>query len=585
MSAAPDELPELVEAAEPPPPPPPSPTEHRETNVACCLFVLVSGVVFDALYALPGAVLADIPASLRTTSICLAVLLGAPTISQSANFVLEQRLLLAFALAGVAVIGSNRAEVTARNADAVFSLIASLSCALACSSNGLQNRESSYKFKTLVREHLAAFCSALLFYLGVRNVRHAFALPSEVQSFTVSHDDISTRGYGIVSDVVVASNAFGGACTASFGVISLLNFDLILHTGSVSLSNLAGALGACVFAAAFVSQLCLYTLFTEVPALFGSDACNGADSDCAAAFRARRLFMASNSPTLSWVSAIALATFAFSKQRRFSSRASHFAHSPSIYSVPYAAVLASSFAALLSVFVFADADRPVELADVELLLLCLSVPVCLLHFPLAACLLHFGGQLAYVLSRVTSDVGYTLTYFTHWSLGASFLLVLAIGLLLAFTTFLYTFREQKMYSEPVEMAISVMSTMLVSTQFFLTLATLGMTSGYTGTYYENGQTTWRVAGSLFTVQHSVSFFFAAALFASRYEHGVLKRWQLRAAWFCLPPVLGAAWLICVAVLTKTHTDPYRAWVDVPSFVIGASAAFVSWVGVGVCIRA
>jgi hypothetical protein len=88
----------------------------------------------------------------------------------------------------------------------------------------------------------------------------------------------------------------------------------------------------------------------------------------------------------------------------------------------------------------------------------------------------------------------------------------------------------------------------------------------------------------YSVQHSVSFFFAAAFYATRYEHGYLKRWQTRAAWLVLPPLLGISWWICVLVLTTTQQDPYTSFVDVGSFLIGVSAAAVAWLGIGMSLN-
>jgi hypothetical protein len=555
-----------------------------ESNVLCSLFVCVCGVVLDALYALPGELLDDVPASLRTTSIVLCVILGAPPITKGSTFVLEQRAIAAVLLSIAAFVGLNRAETTARNSDAVFSLVAVLACAVACSTNGAHTQDEANHRKKLVREHLTAFVAALLFYLGMRTVRHAFALPNEVQGFTVSLDDIQTRGYGVASEIITSANAFSGAITVSFAVITLLNFDLNLHTGSTSVSTIGGTLASFVFASSFVAQLSMFSLFSHLPALFGENACDGTFKDCEAAFRARRLFLCSNTPVVPWVCAITMTTFAFSERRRFENRGQHYNHSPDIYSVPYAGVLISAFVAACTILFFVDVNSGMNWSDVELMLLVISIPFVLFHFPILGTLTHLSGQTVYIATRYTSEIGYSWTYFTHHSLFASTVILLLIAILSFVSFSLYTFRDLRMYSEPVEMATAILSTVLLSVQTFLTLATLGMASGFTGALYRDGKGSWNITGYEYSVQHSVSFFFSAALYAVRYEHRSLKLWQTRAAWLALPPIMGIAWWVCVLVLTTTQHDPYTTFVDVGSFLIGVSAAGVAWLGVGLCLN-
>lgn len=560
--------------------------EHSviESNVLCSLFVCVCGICFDALYALPGELLDDVPASLRTTSVVLCVILGAPPITKGNAFILEQRGIAALLLSVAAFIGLNRAEATARNSDAVFSLVAVLSCAVACGTNGAHTQDETVHRKKLTREHLTAFVAAVLFYLGMRTIRHAFALPNEVQSFTVSHDDLHTRGYGVASEVITTCNAFSGAITVSFAVITLLNFDMVLHTGSTSVATIAGTLAAFVFASAFVAQLSMFSLFNHLPALFGPNACDGTLEDCRAAFRARRLFMCSNTPVLPWVCAITMTTFAFSKRKRFRTRGEHFGYVPDLYSVSYLSVLFASLVSAGTILFFVDAEYGMNWSDLELMLLVLSVPLALLHLPISGSLVHLAGQAVYIGTRFASDHGYSWTYFTHHSLFASAVIVLLITTLSGVSYFLYTFRDGRLYAEPIETATAVLCTLLLSVQTFLTLATIGMCAGYTGARYEDGKGSWAITGYEYSVQHSVSFFFAAALYASRYEHHALKRWQTRAAWLALPPLMGIAWWVCVLVLTITQHDPYTLFVDVGSFLIGVSAAAVAWVGVGLCLH-
>lgn len=557
-----------------------------ETNVLCSLFVCLCGPVFDALCALPGAVLEDVPASLRTTSLALAVLLGASAMRTDGLFVLEQRGILATLLASAAFIGLNQAEVAARNADAVFSFVGTLAAMLAMQQNGaplkFDSEEQAVKCKK--REHLSAFCGSMLFYLGMRVVRHAFALSNEILNFKVSHDDINVMGYGVAVDLVAAGNCFAGACTVAFACIVLLNYDLVLHVGSSALSTIASVMSCFVFLGAFVAQMASFAAMEQLPALFSSASCSGEESECSSAYRARRLFLTANSTSVAWVCAIAIVVYAFSHSRRFRSRREHFEYEPSPYSLASISVVSSALFACLAVLLLVDPTRSMDWSDWELLLLLLSIPVCLLGWPGVACALHAAGQAVYVATRITLHGAYDWSYFTHHSLIATLALTVIVGILSTFSYGLYSVGRRHLYSEPVEIVNSAALTALVSIQTFLTLATLGMSAGYTGVFYEDGKGSWRISGYEFSTQHSVSFFFCAALYGTRYEHDALPTTWRRAAWFVVPPLLGISWMLVVALAAPDHASPYHSYVDAVSFLVGVSSAAASWIGVGVFLH-
>ena len=559
--------------------------EHvaREANVACALAVLACGPVFDALCALPGVAFDDLPASLRASSLVLAAMLGSPPIRKAGLFVLEPRIVLAVLLACCAFIGLNAAEVKGRNADAVFSFVGTLACAAAVTTNGVNEQTDNTQRKKMSREQMSAFCGALLFYLGARTTRHGFALPSEVLNFKVSHGDISTPGYAVASDLVVVGNVFAGSVAASFGLILLLNHHLVLHVGSAAMSTVAGVLACFVFLGTLFAQLASYAVMEKLPALFSEFACDGTTQECAAAFRARRFLLGSQSTSVNWVCAVAMATFAFSNRRQFRTRSELYEYVAPLATLESVAVLAASLLAVLLIVLFADPIHPMLLAETELVLLVVSIPAALFGWPTAACAFHAIGQVLYIYNRM-QGTGYKMTYYTHWSLAATLFLTAAIGVTTLLTYLLYNVGQKRLVSDPIEFITAVLLTALVSVQTFLTLGTLGMASGYSGCFYASSSEGWRSTGYSYMVQHSVSFFFAAALYASRYEHFMLG-WRTRiASYSILPAILGIAWLIAIFVSPEQHgADPYTNFVDVASFVIGVSAAAVAWAGVGLCL--
>lgn len=551
-----------------------------EPNVSCSLAVLVAGPVFDALCALPGVIFDDLPASLRASGMVLVVMLGSPPVRKDGLFVLEQRVVLAMLLAATAFVGLNAAEARGRNADAVFALVSTLSAVVAVGTGGVNEQVDTLHSTHTSREGLSALCGALLFYIGMRTTRHAFALPSEVLNFKVSHADVSVPGYAVASDLVVAGNAFAGSTAAAFGAILLLNHNIVFHVGSAAMSTVAGTLACFVFLGALFAQLASYSILEDLPALFSEFACDGSRSECLAAYRARRFLVASTSTSVNWVSAIAMTTFAFSNQRRFANRRGLYLYQAPLATIEGSAVILVSVVAALIVIAFSDPVHAMLFAEAELVLLIASIPSALFGWPVLAATLHTIGQIGYVYSRV-STTGFSLSYYTHWSIATTLLLTVASGILSAFSYTLYVPSDRRMYSEPLEYLNGLVLTALVSVQTFLTMGTLGMAAGYTGCYYASNQQGWRSTGYHYMVQHNVSFFFAAALYASRYEHHVLSTAARRAAYFVVPAILGICWFISVIASSRLHgSDPYTQFVDAASFVIGVSAAAVAWAGVG-----
>jgi len=555
-----------------------------EGNVICCLFACLCGPAMDALCALPGAVLSDVPVSLRTTSLVLTSLLGAPAIRSDTAFVLEQRAFVAVLLGVCAFTGLNRAETSARNADAILAFVGTLAVVMASSMNvAMQQKDPSSQIKRKSKEHLSALCGALLFYLGMRVLRHSFALANEISTFKVSHDDFTTRGYGVAVEGVVLGNSFAGASTIGFACILLLNHDLVLHFGSAGLSNIAGAMACFVFTGAFAAQIASFAAMEKLPSLFSSNSCDGSIAECAAAFRARRLFTASSSTSTSWICAIALSFFGFSRQKRFYSRREHSEFKPEIYSVFSLAVVGSFVVCAAVLFAFDDSNTSqlVNIPTLELQLLLISIPMCVWGWPSVACIVHATGQTLYIANKFSSG-GYDFSYFTHWSLLTTVVLTVVVAILSFFSFLLYSFDRRRLYSDPVERVNAICVTALVSVQTFLTLSTLGMSSGYTGVYYDGGGS-WRLSGFEFTAQHCISFFFVACLYGCRYEHAALSSWWTRLAYFALPPMMGIGWIICISAASSSGS-PYKEFVDEWSFVIGVSASLASWIGVGVFIK-
>ena len=85
---------------------------------ACCIFA--SSIALDALNALPTTTVADVPTSLRTTSLILVGLIGAPPVEPS--YLFEQRGLACILLVAASWVGLHHGGANARIADAIYTL-------------------------------------------------------------------------------------------------------------------------------------------------------------------------------------------------------------------------------------------------------------------------------------------------------------------------------------------------------------------------------------------------------------------------------------------------------------------------------
>ena len=132
--------------------------------------------------------------------------------------------------------------------------------------------------------------------------------------------------------------------------------------------------------------------------------------------------------------------------------------------------------------------------------------------------------------------------------------------------------------DALEKVISACSTALFSLQLFLLLSTTGMASGFSGAEYLSDGGNARRAGGDFTVQHTLTFFFAAALFATRFEHAHVRTLFRRILYFTSVALPSITWAIVLA--TSQQTTPYTNYVDMTSFVIGVSSAACVWAVVG-----
>ena len=554
--------------------------EIAEGNVISAGSVFCASIVLDALTALPTTIVVDVPTSLRTTALVLTAVVAAPPVT--ADFLFEQRGLAAVLLIVAAFVGLHNGGVNARIADALYSLLCGWAVLLIFGFSGPKEGERGYDPKGK-RENIIALVAAFLGYSGARIVRSALYHPGEVTSFSATHDDIEARGYALADDLVSTTLVFGGTlCLCASGII-LLNHDAIYEEGCKPVASVIAQISVLIFLSAFIVQIACFARLDEMEALFGDSACAGNVDVCENSFRARRLYTANSSPAALWACAVGLTIFAFPYDRRCRTRRAYFVHTPEDEEDEREGAtgsgnvaLAASLVAILVVYSFADSFWPA----VELLLLFVSIPAAWYSSTWIACVLHAAGMLAYTIGRLGSPLGFDLTFLTHWFVSATLLITLTLAATTFISWMLYSSCVSKgRYIVWLENLTALLIVALVSIQLFLTIASLAVISGYDGSLMDTAS--WRSASLQWATQHSLGFFFSAALVGGRFEpqNERIARWLLRTVWFAVPVVLTACWAFML--LASARSVPYGTVGDASSIVIATLAALLPWTLAGV----
>ena len=554
--------------------------EIAEGNVVSACSVFVASVVLDALNALPSTIVVDVPTSLRTTALVLIALVAAPPVDP--NLLFEQRGIAGMCLFTSAFVGLHQGGVNARIADALYSLLCGWAVLLIFGVSGPKPGERGYDAKGK-RENVLALAAGFLGYSGARILRAALYHAGEVTSFSAKYEDISSRGYAMADDLVACALAFGGTLCVCASVIILINHDEIYEHGCAPIASVVAQLSILIFVSAFVVQIACYARIDELEALFGDSACVGDSNVCGNSYRARRLYTANSSPAALWACAVGLTILAFPHDRRCKTRRDYFLHpeDPEARASAWGSgnvALAASIVALLVVLNYTDAWWP----SLELLLLFFSIPVAWYSSTALACTLHAAGMLAYTVGRLGSPLGFDLAYLTHWFVAATLLITIALAVTTFISWALYaSCCSRGRYIQWLENLTALLIVALVSLQLFLIIASLAVISGYDGGRIN--VTSWRSASLQWVTQHSLGFFFAAALVGGRFEcqNERIQKWLLQTVWFCVPIALTVLWL--VTLFSTATWMPYGTTGDGSSIVIATLAALLPWGITGVVI--
>jgi hypothetical protein len=366
------------------------------------------------------------------------------------------------------------------------------------------------------------------------------------------------------------------------GVLVLFNADLVQELGTYAIAPAIAMNASFVFVAAFVAQLSVYARLDDLPALFSDTACSGGREACSAAYRARRLYLSNSSPASLWAGCVATTVLSMPKQRRCPSRIDYY-ELARLGSTSGIVTVLTTIVAVLAVWGFSASDS--VFASLELLLLFVSIPVAWFGTTAIACVFNVAGNIVYMDQRLSGAFGFDLNFFTHWSLMVTTILVSFLGLNTLVQRVVYSFKRGYVTwdgdTELIAPITGALTVSILSLQFALTLLTLALIAGYDGALVTT-ETSWRTAGYEFTVQHSLTFFFAAAVYGSRYEtgdqHGISLRLR-RVCWYSTPLLVGAAWGF--TLLTRGLGSPYSEADEGWGLATGIVCAVVPWLVTGV----
>lgn len=299
---------------------------HSNALVAAMFFVAV--LVADALTAIDTTDHADVPASLRGTSLVLASCFAAPVLVRPDKGIYGwlQRPVVGTALLAVALAGVHHGGVMTRTFDAFYTTLVCLAVTWLFSAGGVDEvtRASSKgnKIDNAVSTSSAMLAASLLLYGSVRIMRTGLNHASEVRHFRLrpsglhnASATIEALGYAYASDTATIAMSFGGAVGVGASIVMAVHVrELASGTGSVALQ--LGVAAAFQMLAALAASLTYGDQIDSLPAVFASGACVGPVDGCSAAATSRRFAVVNTQVPGLWLSALGLFALAYPVSNR-----------------------------------------------------------------------------------------------------------------------------------------------------------------------------------------------------------------------------------------------------------------------------
>lgn len=522
---------------------------HSNALVASVFFVAV--LISDALTAIDTTSHADVPASLRGTSLVLVCCFAAPVLIRPERGIYGwfQRPIIGTALVAVALLGVHHGGVQTRTFDALYTTLVALAVTWLFSAGGVdemsRGSEKGNKINDAVSTSSAMLAGALLLYGSTRIMRAGLSHPAEVRNFQINptglHNasgTINTLGYAYASDVATISVSFGGALGIGAAIVMVYHVrELASGTGVVALQ--LGVAATFQLVAALAASLTFGSQIDWLPAVFGATACASGDG-CDAAKTSRRFAMVNTPVAGLWMSAVGLFALAYPVSNRFKNR-----NEVADYVWTAAGSLFGVVALVLGLAVvifYADFSGEGGHSDYTILVLLVAVYWSVFQDTwlgtLAAASAFAFEEILYVMNYGTWQL---FSHLTHLSL------VICIGLLvlhvlLQTVAFWYAPRWLEIGIGMVTAAGSSLAVGLLCASACLVVTQNGNLSSLQET--DDGAN----FAIVFTMQHFFPFLAWAPLYTCRCEIQLLSRAQRLGVWITTVPLTGIAYLLTLVAL-------------------------------------
>lgn len=522
------------------------------SNALTASLFFTAALVSDALTAIDSTDHADVPASLRGTSLALVCVFAAPVLLRPERGLYGwfQRPIIGTCLFVVALLGIHHGGVQTRTFDAIYITIVCFAVTWLYSAGGVDEQtravDKGGKMDKAVSTSSAMLSASLLLYGSIRLMRAGLRHPGEVRNFRVApsglHNASSTMqvlGYAYASDVASVAVSFGGAIGIGAAFVMVYHVqELASGTGVVALQ--LGVAATFQLVAALAAALTYGDQVNWLPAVFGDAACRGASDACDAAASSRRFSLVNTQVPGLWLSALGLFALAYPVQNRFKNRAAVASYVWDAAGPLFGLVAAST--ALLLVYVYSDFSGPGGHTDYIMLVSIFAVYCSVFWDTLI-------GTLIFLIAFTIEEYLYSMEYgaavlFSHLT---HVTLVLCTALL-AVHLLLQTIalRSAPRWLELAIGMVTAAGSSLAVGLYCASACLLMINNGSLGDLQDTDDGT-RFAIS-FILQHFVPVFIWAPLYTCRCEIQLLSRMQRVLVWILALPLDLFIYSFCLVVL-------------------------------------
>lgn len=535
----------------------------QHSNAITAAFFFIAAIVSDALTAIDSTDHADVPASLRGTSLVLVCAFAAPVLIREDRWCCAparlslQRLIIGASLLAAALLGAHHGGVQTRIFDALYTTLVCFAITYLFSNCGVDvithKRDQDVNLENEVPKSCAALAGALLLYGSMRIIRAGLRHSAEVSDFSVSPSGyhnassaIRTLGYAYASDVATVTVSFAGAVGAGAAIVIVRHVHK-LAGGTDPIALQLGVAATYQLVAALAASLTYGDQVNWLPAVFGNTACKGFSDACEAAATSRRFAIVNTQVPGIWLTSLGLFALAYPVNTRFRTKeeATDFVWDTAGWRFG----LVATVAALVLVGVYSDFSGRGGHTDYIMLITIIAIYLSVFHTT-------YFGTLIYVIAFAVEQVLYVDEYgantlFSHLT---HVTLILCAGILILHI--LLQTVNFRCNSDLLQKLIGLLTVAGSSLAVLLYCASASMLMINNGSLGDLQDTDDGARFSLsFIYQHFIPVFIWAPLYTCRCEIQLLDKdpdWQFRriCVWVAMLPLDLTVYAICLAVLGK-----------------------------------